>query len=81
MKDKIIIFMIGLLVGAVISTASFYVYTLSNNNNSNNNIQMNGGQPPSMPGGQNSDLNEPPEKPSGDNQNMEKTSDDVTTNS
>ena len=30
MKDKIIIFIIGLLVGAIISTGSIYFYTLAN---------------------------------------------------
>ena len=62
MKDKIILFVIGVLVGAVISTGAFYVYTTTNsNNNSNNNTQMNGGQqPPEMPSGQNG---QPPEMP------------------
>ena len=44
MKDKIIIFVIGLLLGAVISTGSFFVYTTVSNscNNSNcNNSNMN----------------------------------------
>ena len=35
MKEKIIIFITGLLIGAVISTASIYVYTLANNSNNN----------------------------------------------
>ena len=50
MKDKMIIFCIGLLVGAVISTGSFFVYTttLKNCNCRNNRMQMNGGNPPSM---------------------------------
>ena len=81
MKDKIIIFVIGVLVGAVISTASFYVYSTTNvNTNTNFNAQMNGGQQISMPGGQNGDSSSVPEKPS-DNQSMEKTSDEITSNS
>lgn len=33
MKEKIIIFLVGLLLGAVISTGSIYVYTKANNIN------------------------------------------------
>lgn len=33
MKEKAIIFLVGLLLGAVISTASIYVYTVANNSN------------------------------------------------
>ncbi len=62
MKDKIILFVIGVLVGAVIATGAFYIYNKSNNNC--NNTQMNGGQPPEMPSGFSGT---PPEKPSGDN--------------
>ena len=84
MKDKIILFIIGVLVGAVISTGAFYVYTKSNNtcNTSNQNTQMNGGQPPEMPSGQNSENGQPPEKPDGENsengQPPEKPSDNKT---
>ena len=59
MKDKIIMFIIGLLVGAVLSTGIFYIYTVTNTNNNSNTTQMNGG-PGGMPNG------EPPEKPDGD---------------
>ena len=64
-KDKIVLFIIGILVGAVISTGVFYVYTTSNNSCSNNNTQqMPNGTPPSMPSGQNSQSNgQPPEMP------------------
>ena len=30
MKDKIIVFIIGVLVGAVLSTGAFYIYTRVN---------------------------------------------------
>ena len=63
MKDKIIVFIIGVLVGAVLSTGAFYIYTRVSGNNSNN-TQLNGGQPPEMPNGENG---QPPEKPDGDN--------------
>lgn len=36
MKEKIIIFIAGLLLGAVISTTSIYIYTVANNKNTNN---------------------------------------------
>ncbi len=52
MKEKMFIFIIGLLLGAIISTASIYAYTIANNNNNNNNnsgMQMPNGTPPEMP--------------------------------
>ena len=66
MKDKIMIFIIGVLVGAVIATGAFFVYTKATtcNINNNNQMQMPGGNPPSMPDGQNG---QPPEKPEGNN--------------
>lgn len=69
MKDKIMMFVIGVLVGAVITTGIFFVYTKINSCNSNNlpQPQMNGGNPPSMPGGQNTENGQPPEKPSDSN--------------
>lgn len=75
MKDKIILFVIGVLVGAVISTGAFYVYTTTNSscNCNNQNTQMNGGQPPEMPSGQQGENGQPPEKPSNDNQQNNNT--------
>ncbi len=62
MKDKILLFIIGVLVGAVISTGIFYIYTSTNSNECSNNYEMNremhNGQPPEMG-------EEPPEKPNG----------------
>lgn len=54
MKDKIIMLVIGLLVGAVIATGAFYVYSKSTtcNNTNNTQQQMNGSQPPELPSGQ-----------------------------
>ena len=67
MKEKLIIFIGGLLLGVIIATGSIYVYTLANksNNNNNQNTQMNGGNFPSMPNGQNGNNGQPPEMPSG----------------
>ncbi len=68
MKDKIFIFVIGVLFGAVISTGAFYMYSnVANKCISNNtNMQMNNGQPPEKPDGERPEMNgeEPPEKPS-----------------
>ena len=68
MKEKIMIFIIGLLVGAVIATGSFFVYSKVTTCNTTNNSQigMPGGNPPSMSNGQNNN-GEPPEKPDGEN--------------
>lgn len=68
MKDKIIMFIIGILLGAVIATGAFYVYTIASNNCNCNNTQMNGNTPPDMSNSQNNSQNgQPPEKPSDDN--------------
>ena len=69
MKDKIIMFVIGVLVGAIIATGAFYIYTTVTDscNCSSDNSQMNGGQPPEMPSGQGNENGQPPEKPDGDN--------------
>lgn len=54
MKEKIIIFIVGLLLGAIISTGSIYFYTVANgsSNRQGPGIGMNGGTPPSMSDGQ-----------------------------
>lgn len=62
MKDKIVIFIIGVLAGAVIATGAFYIF----NKNNNSCPQMNGGTPPEMPSGENG---QPPEMPNGNNSN------------
>lgn len=80
MKDKIMLFIIGVLIGAIIATGAFYVYTTTSNSCSNQNTVMNGGQPPEMPNGQNSESGEPPEKPDGESgQPPEKPSSESTT--
>lgn len=66
MKEKIIIFVIGLLIGGIIASGAFLVYTnVTNTSNCNvQNIGMNGGTPPEMPNRENGT---PPEKPDGNN--------------
>lgn len=68
MKEKILPFIIGLLVGAIITTTGFLVYSKIISNNNNGQMDQNGqmGNPPSMPNGE---MGNPPEKPDGDNGN------------
>ena len=74
-KEKIILFVIGVLVGAVISTAAFFVYaktlgTSSNTSSSSSQQMPGGGTPPEMPSGENGSNGQggtPPEKPSDEN--------------
>lgn len=65
MKEKIIIFLVGLLLGAIISTGSIYIYTVANNKN---NSEMNMGIPNDK--GQGGNMREngenPPEIPNND---------------
>lgn len=66
-KNKIILFVIGVLVGAVISTGAFFVYTTTLGPSDSNTSQMPGGTPPEMPNGQSGQGNQngqPPEMPS-----------------
>jgi hypothetical protein len=72
MKDKIMLFIIGVLVGLVVSTGIFYIY--SNNIECTNSTQMpeqppmmEGQEPPEKPSGQMNDGEVPPEKPSENN--------------
>ena len=65
MKEKIIIFIVGLLLGSIISTGSIYFYTVANgsNNNQEPQFRMNDGTPPSIKNG------ERPEMPNNNSQN------------
>ena len=89
MKEKIIIFLIGLLAGAVISTGVFYVYTTTANkcdNSTNQTMQMPSGNPPQMPSGDNNSNSnnnngQPPEKPSDNNNNNSNSNNNSTENS
>jgi hypothetical protein len=62
MKDKILIFIIGVLIGAVITTGAFYIYSKTVTCN-NTQQQAPGGTPPEKPEGE---IGEPPEKPDGE---------------
>ena len=61
MKEKILPFIIGLLLGAILATGGFLLYSKSVNNNNQNIPQMESGMKPS------GEMGEPPEKPEGDN--------------
>lgn len=62
MKDKLIMFIIGVLVGCVLSTGGFYFYNSASNCDCNQIEHM--GEPPEKPNGENET---PPEKPNGEN--------------
>lgn len=63
MKDKILVFIIGLLIGAVVTASGFLVYEKNNKNTTQTQNQTQG-QMMERPNGQT-----PPEKPDGDNNN------------
>ena len=60
MKDKILVFVIGVLVGAVIATGAFFIYSKTSCNSNN----RPSGTPPIM---QNNENGIPPEMPNGEN--------------
>ncbi len=70
MKDKILTFIIGMLVGAILATGGYYLYS---KNNTSNKRGMPGGEPPAMMGQEgnstNGNMGTPPEKPSDDDGN------------
>lgn len=73
MKEKILTFIIGVLVGAIIATGGYYLYS---KNNDNHRGGMPDGERPAMmqqdgnnTDGSNTDRGTPPEKPSDDDGN------------
>lgn len=72
MNDKFIIFIIGLLLGTVISTGSIYIYTVANKSNDtcSNNIPMNGGDFDRGGRGKMNETTTPPELPNGEQPNQ-----------
>ena len=62
MKDKILTFIVGFLVGAIITTMGFLIYNkvIGNNSKQPEMMQMNG----------NGNMEEPPEKPDDFNNNI-----------
>ena len=64
MKNRILAFIIGILVGAIIATTGFLIYNKSINNNQNEMMKQfeNNGQMQRT----NGNMGEPPERPQGD---------------
>ena len=74
-KDKVWLFIIGFLAGAVVATGAFFAYVKIANLTpaSEQSTQMpggpgnQGGTPPEMPSGENGEMGTPPELPDGEN--------------
>ncbi len=73
-KEKIILFVIGVLVGAVISTGAFFAYIniAGIGNSSSQSSQMPSGTPPEKPSGD-SGGNTPPDMPSNDSESSDQS--------
>ncbi len=65
MKNKILILIIGILIGAVLTSIGFYIYQKNNTNTNGGPDFLQNGEMPQMPNGGNGQT--PPNKPSGDN--------------
>ena len=74
MKSKILTFIIGVLVGAIIATAGFFIY---NKVNRKNRMGANGERPGMM---QRGDGETPPEKPNGEQENEQEKPSNTTQN-
>ena len=70
MKDKILLFIIGVLVGAIISTGAFYAYIKAESSSEceTETRETPGGNPPEMPSGQNGMPGQPPSMPNNNTQ-------------
>ncbi len=69
MKNKVLIFIIGMLIGAIIATTAFYIYGKTNNNQTQGNFndggmpqmdQENRGTPPDLPSGAQGNMSQMP---------------------
>lgn len=79
MKEKIIVFIIGVLVGAVLATGAFFIYTkVSSSNNATEQTQQINRERPEMNGemssGERPEMNgeQPPELPNGEKSSGER---------
>lgn len=78
MKDKILVFIIGLLIGAILATGGFLIYEKNSTSNTQIQSQDGGkmqppdgnsmGEPPAKPDGDSNTMQEPPAKPAENNQ-------------
>lgn len=64
MKNKILILIIGILIGAVLTSIGFYIYQKNNTNTNGGPDFSQNGEMPQMPNGGNGQT--PPDKPSGE---------------
>lgn len=95
MKNKILTLIIGILIGAIIATAGFYLYEKNTKSNENENYMPQGemmkpnesgdnqGTPPEKPSDDNNsdgNSNTPPEKPSDNGSSSNKTTNDSQSN-
>ena len=72
MKDKLIIFIIGVLVGSIISTGSIYIYNMiTSTDNGSQNTNFNGGNFPERP--DNNGIGQPPSMPNNNSENKNET--------
>ena len=92
MKDKILMFIIGLLVGAIITASGFLIYQKNNTSTNANQMPNEGqmqmmekpdGELPEKPSGteNNSNRQEPPEKPNDSENSSSKTKPSSKSNS
>lgn len=88
MKEKIMYLIIGVLIGAIVTTSGFLIYNKTTKNTKINERNMsNMGEPPSMDNSDNSNMSEPPSKPDGSKSqapsgsNQSKSSSSETSNS
>ncbi len=66
MKEKILLFIIGVLVGGIIATGAFYVYSKSTSDCSTEVTEQGNFDRSGMRGGQMGENGQPPEMPNGE---------------
>lgn len=71
MKEKIMYLIIGVLIGAIVTTSGFLIYNKTTKNTKINERNMsNMGEPQAIPDGDNSEMGGPPSIDNSDNSNM-----------
>ena len=88
MKEKIMYLIIGVLIGAIVTTSGLLIYSKINKSTKTNERNMpNMGEPQARPDGDSSNMSEPPSKPDGSKSqalsgnNQSKSSSSETSNS
>ena len=71
MKEKIMYLIIGVLIGAIVTTSGLLIYSKINKSTKSNERNMpNMGEPQARPDGDNSEMGEPPSMDNSDSSNM-----------